>query len=471
MMNTILKVSPLLATAVFGACNQQKEDNKPLNVLFIAVDDLRPELGCYGKEQIHSPNIDMLARQSVLFTRAYCNIPVCGASRASILTGTRPTRNSLMHYYDRIDEQRPGVPTLGKYFRDRGYYTIHNGKVMHHQGDAAGSWNEEWWPPSNATWRDYELPENVALDTSGITRGPAFENVEVPDTAYNDGKTAEKAIADLAKMKENGKPFFMALGFLKPHLPFNAPRGYWEMYDPSAIHLPGNTGKPENAPDLAMHNSGELRAYADIPPTGPVSDEMARQLIHGYYACVSYTDAQIGKVLNALDSLGLRENTVVVLWGDHGWNLREHGLWCKHCNFNTSLNAPLIISAPGMTKGAKTNAITEFVDVYPTLCELAGLEIPDHAEGTSLVNILKDPTAATDGIAVSRWMQGYTIIRDNYFYTEWIDSTDQVNASMLYDHTIDPDENVSMALEPENQELIEELRKELKENRGIHFSD
>ncbi|MFW5709896.1 MAG: sulfatase [Bacteroidota bacterium] len=471
-MNHLLKFSPLLASALLCSCGDKEEKSgKPFNVLFIVVDDLRPELGCYGKSHIHSPHIDKLAAESVLFSRAYCNIPVSGASRISFLTGTRPTRNSLMYYDDRIDEQRPGVPTLGKYFRDHGYHTIHNGKIMHHKGDAPGSWTEEWWPPSNVTWRDYEKPENVALDTSGVTRGPAYENVDVHDTAYNDGKTAEKTITDLARLSKAETPFFLAVGFLKPHLPFNAPRKYWELYDSSAIQLPESTCKPKNAPDLAMHNSGELRHYADIPPSGPVSDKMARDLIHGYYACVSYTDAQVGKVLNALDSLELSDNTIVVLLGDHGFNLREHGLWCKHSNFNTSLNAPLIIRAPGIKRGVKTDAIAEFVDVYPTLCEMTSLPVPDHAEGISLVNVMKDPASGADGVAVSRWMQGYTIIKDNYFYTEWSDSSDKVYASMLFDHAVDPHENVSVSDKPENDSLIQELSSELREHRGSRFEN
>ncbi len=475
---TIIGLSVFLLGA--GGCKNQKQADqnknedageKQMNILFIAVDDLRPELGCYGNEVIHSPNIDRLAAEGVMFNRSYCNIPVCGASRASILTGTRPRRNSFIHYHDTIQVLRPGIPTLGKYFKENGYYTIHNGKVMHHPNDAAGSWDVEWWPDCIGSWRDYVLPANIAADTIEGQRGPAYERTDVQDNAYKDGKTAEKTIRDLKMLKETGKPFFLAAGFFKPHLPFNAPEKYWDLYNPSDISLPENTYKPKNAPDESMHNWGELRAYAGIPAKGPLTDEDALNLKHGYYACVSYTDAQVGKVLNALDSLGMRENTVVVLWGDHGWNLREHGLWCKHCNFHTSLHTPLIVSAPGYSKGKTSEAITEYVDVYPSLCQLAGVPVPEHAEGNSFVHVLDNPAAEIDGLAVCRWNEGWTLIKDQYFYTEWFDENDSVYARMLYDHSNDPDENVNIAVNEENKKLIEQLSATLHDNLGDKFDN
>ncbi len=463
-----------------GGCKNQKQseqnkteniNKKQMNILFISVDDLRPELGCYGNSLIHSPNIDKLAAQGVMFNRSYCNIPVSGASRASVLTGTRPRRNSFIYYYDTIQSLRPDVPTIGKYFKEHGYYTIHNSKVMHHPNDAAGSWDDEWWPDCLGSWRNYVLPENIAADTLKGQRGPAFECADVPDNAYKDGKTAKKTIRDLKMLKETGKPFFLAAGFVKPHLPFNAPQKYWDLYNPKDISLPKNTYKPKNAPGLAMHNWEELRQYGNIPPQEPLTDEAALNLKHGYYACVSYIDAQVGKILNALDSLGLRENTVVMLWGDHGFNLREHGLWCKHCNFHTSLHTPLIVSAPGMSKGKITESITELVDIYPSLCELAGIPVPEHAEGNSFVNVLKNPSEEIDGLAVCRWGKGWTLIKDQYFYTEWFDGNDSVYANMLYDHNNDSDENVNIAVNKENKKLIEQLSVTLHENLGDKFDD
>lgn len=460
-----------------NSCKNQKSDagnkeQEPLNVLFIMVDDLRPELGCYGNDVIHSPNIDKLASEGVVFNRAYCNIPVCGASRASLLTGTRPRRNSFLSYKTTISGDRPGIPTLGKHFRENGYHTIHNGKVMHHKNDAKGSWNEEWWPESNTdvTWRDYADPENINIERTG-ERGYPYEKIDVPDTTYKDGKLAKKTIQDLIKLKETGKPFFLASGFFKPHLPFNAPEKYWDLYNPDDIKLPPNDYKPENAPEEAMHNWGELRQYYNIPEKGSLNDNLAHKLKHGYYACVSYIDAQIGMVLSALDSLGMRENTAVVLIGDHGWNIREHGLWCKHCNFNTSLRTPLIYRGPGAAKGEKTNAITELVDIYPTLCKLTGIPIPGHTEGNSFHHVLNTPDKSIDGIAVARWRKGYTLIRDQYFYTEWFNDRDSTFARMLYDHQIDPGENTNIAGLEENKELVKKLSKQLYQNLGEKFDD
>ncbi|MFO7670706.1 MAG: sulfatase, partial [Bacteroidales bacterium] len=365
--------------------------------------------------------------------------------------------------------EAPGITTLNKYFRDHGYYTISNGKIFHHDNDAADGWDEIWHPKSNSTsWRDYALSENILQDASNDSRGPAIERAAVHDTLYKDGKTAEKVIDDLRKLKDSGKPFFLAAGFLKPHLPFNAPEKYWKLYD-GKVKLPDNNYMPENAPIESMHNFGELRAYKDIPAEGPVSDVMAREMIHGYYACVSYTDAQIGKILDELQRLELAQSTIVILWGDHGWNLGEHGLWCKHCNYETSLHTPLILKVPGTEQVASTTQIVEYVDIYPTLCELAGLSLPGHLEGASFQNLLFDEDAVSDGVAVCQWFKGVTTIRENYFYTEWIDDEDRMFTRMLYDHSADPDENVNISERPENAAIIEELSEEMRRNRAADY--
>lgn len=461
----------ITAIALF-ACNRDalnnKQSEKP-NILFIAVDDLRPELNCYGVEGIHSPNIDQLASEGILFNRAYCNIPVCGASRASIMTGLRPARERFLYFYTRADEDAPGVACLSQHFKNNGYTTISNGKVFHHQDDRAESWDDNWRPRQVTTWRDYQLPENIRKDTSGQKRGPAFEMADLLDTAYFDGKIAAKAIRDLEKLKDSENPFFLAVGFLKPHLPFNAPKKYYDLYPFSEIQLPDNNYKPEGAPDVAMHNFGELRAYEGIPGEGPVSDSAARRLIQGYHACVSYTDAQIGKVLKALDQFGLKENTIVILWGDHGWNLREHGLWCKHCLFQTSLRSTLVLSVPWLNQGIKTDRLVEFVDIYPTLCELAGLEKPAHLEGLSFAPLIDDPLSEWKEGVISQWFDGLTVNTDRYSYTEWSDTSRSVYNSMMYDHLADWDENVNISKNPDNQEIIPVLREILNENRGEDY--
>ncbi|MEN8202748.1 MAG: sulfatase [Bacteroidota bacterium] len=457
---------------LFSSCSGSQEKQQlpeQANILFIAVDDLRPELACYGISHIESPNIDRLAAQGTRFDRSYCNIPVCGASRASLMTGLRPARNRFLTYYTWADKDAPGISTLPKHFRDHGYTTISNGKIFHHDTDASDSWDEIWHPKSNSSsWRDYVLTENIEADTSDSSRGAPVERADVEDNVYKDGKTAEKVIQDLRKLKEAGKPFFLAAGFLKPHLPFNAPEKYWEIYD-DKVTLPDNNYPPENAPGESLHTFGELRAYAGVPEKGPVSDEMALDLIHGYYACVSYTDAQVGLILNALEELDLEENTIVILWGDHGWNLREHGLWCKHCNYETSLHTPLILKVPGTKQVKSTSEIVEYVDIYPTLCELAGLELPVHLQGRSFRNLLFDPSAQSDGVAICQWYAGITIIRDTYFYTEWVNDEDQEYARMLYDHSLDPDENVNISERGENQEIIRELSDEMRLSRAENY--
>jgi iduronate 2-sulfatase len=454
---------------LMAGCSQQKKAPLLPNILFIAVDDLRPELGCYGVERIHSPNIDRLAQQGTRFDRSYCNIPVCGASRASLMTGLRPARNRFLYYDTRADEDAPGITTLPQLFRENGYHTISNGKVFHHGDDAAHSWDEIWHPPSSSrSWRDYAMPGNILQDTAPSFRGPPFERAVLHDTIYKDGKTAEKVISDLRRLKEMDKPFFLAAGFLKPHLPFNAPEKYWKLYD-GTVRLPYNNYPPDNAPPESLHNWGELRNYAQIPEKGPVSDEMARELIHGYDACVSYTDAQIGKVLDELRRLGLENSTIVILWGDHGWNLREHGLWCKHCNYETSLHTPLILKVPDTEQVPVTDEIVEYVDIYPTLCELAGLDQPEHLQGSSFMELLFDPAATSDGVAVCQWFDGITTIREHYFYTEWVDDSDVAYTRMLYDHLADPDENVNISEVPGNAGIVEGLSTQMRRSRADNY--
>lgn len=445
----------LAAILLSGSLEAQQK-----NVLFITVDDLRPELGCYDHPVIKSPNIDKLASSGVRFTRSYCNIPVCGASRASIMSGVRPGKTRFVGHDCYLDQHLPGAVSLPMHFRNNGYQTISLGKVFHHQNDSKGSWDTNWRPdiPNGTSWLDYQLAENIASNKSEKSRALPYERADVSDEAYFDGKIAAKAIEELKAYAKSGKPFFMAVGFLKPHLPFNAPAKYWDLYPKSSIKLPDYRHKPKDAPDVAMHTFGELRSYAGIPATGPVPDEMALKLIHGYYACVSYTDAQIGKLMKALEELGLAENTVVVLLGDHGWQLGEHGLWCKHCNFEKVLHTPLIMRAPGHKAGVVANQLVEYVDLYPTLCELTGLIKPFHLQGNSLIPLLDGGNPAWKDAVFCRWVNGETIITQTHSYTEWYNKPGkQPFARMLYNHTVDADENTNVSERTENQQLTEEL--------------
>jgi arylsulfatase A-like enzyme len=428
------------------------------NVLFIAIDDLRPELGCYGAEHIRSPNIDSLASRGVLFKRAYCQAPHCGPSRSSLLTGIR-ARNDALHM--NVGQLSPGALTLPGAFRRAGYYTLSNGKIFHELNDmATESWSE---PPfwlvggddnnNHLTFHDRESA-NFILAKNG--RGPFFEAPGVPDNTYIDGQTCDKTIGDLRRLAAMDKPFFLACGFVRPHLPFYAPKKYWDLYDRQKIAIADNRFRPEDAPD-ALQGSREMHSYhdRDIEYNSPEFHKIAR---HGYYACVSYADALVGKLLATLDELGLRDNTIVVLWGDHGWNLGEHNFWGKHNLLHTSVHAPLIISAPGYERNVKTEGIVELIDIYPTLCELAGIDLPQQLEGASLVPLMQDPERTGKKAAYARWRNGAGVTTRDFTYTEW--DNDQF---MLFDHRNDPDENRNVAGKPEYRGTVEELRKLLSE--------
>ena len=423
------------------------EPRRP-NVLFLAIDDLRPQLACYGAAQMHSPHFDAFAERAVLFERAYCMVPTCGASRASLMTGLRPAPGRFVSYTARADRDAPQATTLNTHFHRQGYTTISLGKVFHFTDDSVDGWSEKPWRP---TVSDYH---NAALQEAAIAehrkkyprrekvRGMPYEAFDDPDETYRDYQTASKAIEYLHRFASEDESFFLAVGFNKPHLPFCAPQRYWDLYDPADIQLPANDGPPSDAPDGAVHTSGELRAYATIPPKGPVSPETARKLIHGYYACVSFIDAQLGRLLESLEECGLAENTIVVIWGDHGWQLGEHGMWNKHSCFETSMHTPLLIATPGVA-GGRTASLTEFIDIYPTLCELTALEPPAHLEGVSLVPWLRDPAAPSKPFAVGRFQAGDTIRSDTLRYTEYRSQrgAGSLTGSMLYDHREDPDEN------------------------------
>jgi len=432
------------------------------NVLFLPIDDLRPQLGCYGHPQMATPHLDALAETGVRFTQAYCQVPVCGATRASLLTGVRPTRARFRDYRTVVDDDLPGALTLPQHFRQHGYTCISLGKVFHHTHDTAErSWSETPWHPRTrreGNWRDYQDPAHRAqAEAHPRGCGVPYECADAPDSAYFDGKTADRAIAELARLAGAGQPFFLAAGFLKPHLPFNAPKRYWDYYRRSEVPLADNPFRPDGAPDEAMHNWGELRAYFDVPAEGPLPEEMARALVHGYYAATSYTDAQIGRVLAELDRLGLADSTIVVVWGDHGWQLGEHGLWCKHCNFRTSLNAPLIIRAPGGRRGTPAEGIVEFLDVFPTLCDLCGLPVPDRLQGTSLVPVLEGASPTIKDAAYCRYFAGDSVRAGRHLYTEWLDGDGRIAARMLYDHEADPDENTNIAERPALSAAVERL--------------
>lgn len=462
----------LLATQLFAlpTATAQQNPKAKMNVLFIAVDDLRPEFGAYGSKYIHSPNLDRLAKQGVTFTRAYVQQAVCSPSRSSFLTGARPDTTKVWDLVTHFRTAIPDVVTLPQHFKNNGYFVQGMGKLYHGGYDDPQSWSVPWATPKAIS---YGIPENEARQKAsrnqegqGI-RGPAFEGADVPDNTFQDGKVAELAVKTLGEMAKKNQPFWLGVGFVKPHLPFVAPKKYWDLYDPAKIQLASNPFRAKDAPEYAVQPGGELRNYQDIPQ-GPIPDDLARQLKHGYYAAISYMDAQLGKVLDELDRLKLRDNTIIVLVGDHGWKLGEHGAWCKHTNVENDTNAPLLISVPGLKNAGSSNAaLVEFVDIYPTLAALCGLSLPKHLEGTSLVPLLNNKAKAVKTAAFSQYhrsnkgqkLMGYTMRTERYRFTRWVhrDDHSKVDSIELYDEQTDPQENVNIANDPKNAALVAKL--------------
>lgn len=450
-----------------------KSLNQP-NILFIMVDDLRPELGCYDQPHIKSPNIDRLARMGQLFTQAYVNYPVCGPSRAILLSGLYGSPSRFNGWNCSQDKDVPGLVSLPMHFKNNNYSTVSLGKVYNNFEDGKGSWDDIWRPATTTTAWDYQSEEGISIfkslneerqyntqprnNQNLPNRGPAFENPEIEDEVYEDGRIATKAMEKLQKFKSTGEAFFMAVGFKKPHLPFNAPKRYWDLYDRESIELPDNFYPPKNAPKESLHNYNELRAYSNIPNEGPFSEELSKALNHGYYASVSYVDSQVGRVLDELENLGLNENTIVVLWGDHGWQLGEHELWCKHSNFNTSTRIPLIFKIPGKLTDVKQESLVETVDIYPTLCELAGINAPIHVQGKSFMQLLDNPKAEGKKAIFSRSnLGGETILTKTHAYTEFYDKDGQLKSTMLFDLVNDPNENENIVDKAKSQDIIAQM--------------
>jgi arylsulfatase A-like enzyme len=469
----------LLPVVVFASASLAAER---LNVLFIAVDDLRPALGCYGDSLVQSPHMDGLAKRGLVLERAYCQQAVCSPSRSSVMTGARPDTTKVWDLKTHFRDALPNVMTLGQHFRQHGYFVQGMGKIFHPGYDDKESWSVAWQHPEAPT---YALPENRASnqlppESSGKRRqrGPAFESADVPDHHYRDGKVADLAVETLRELRQRRasqqQPFFLAVGFSKPHLPFIAPQRYADLYDAGKFALASNPFRPRGAPPFAILDGNELRNYRGIPD-GPLPDDLARQLKHHYYACVSYLDAQVGRVLEELDRLELARDTVVVLWGDHGWKLGEHQAWCKHSNVELDTRVPLILAAPGRTDlGLRSRALVELVDIYPTLSELADLPLPEHLEGTSFVPLLQDPDRPWKKAAFSQYprpaaqtdtgpIMGYSMRTDRYRLTRWVHRDDRQKfvATELYDHASDPDENTNLADDGGSADLVLRLTQQL----------
>lgn len=460
-----IAVGLLLASRLVAA-------DKP-NVLLICVDDLKPQLGCYGDKLAKSPNIDKLAARGVRFDAAYCNQAVCSPSRNALLVGLR---SQTLGIYDLGTNFRKSVPdavTLPQYFKQHGYRTEAMGKIFHvghgnHEDTA--SWSV---PHFQAKSIGYALKENQAETREGalfenknpanLPKGAAYESADVDDSTYGDGKIADEAIKRLQAAKDRQEPFFIAVGFVKPHLPFCAPKKYWDLYDREKFELAKVTTPPHNAPEYAPQFGGELRNYKDMPAKGAIPDDEQRSLIHGYYAATSYMDAQLGRVLAALEETGKAKNTIIVFWGDHGWHLGDHGMWCKHTNYEQAARIPLIVVAPGQYQtGIASRYLAESVDIYPTICKLAGLPIPNGLDGQNIATTVLDPKVPTKKAIVHVYPRGNRLGRavrtDRYRLVEWkVFGAALESAELeLYDYEKDPQETENIAVE--RPDVIAELR-------------
>lgn len=538
----------LVLVFLFGCAEEKRNEAKKPNILFIGIDDLRPELGSYGSEIAISPNLDKLAGQGLQFNNAYCQQAICGPSRASLLTGIRPETSGVFHNYIKFRDVNPDVVTLPQHFRNNGYETVYCGKIFHHGDlDDEKSWSR--MPSKDSmTVKGIRDPVGFALEENikerqntrkamfdkygevakyGLAMGNAYESADVPDHTYADGYNTGMAIATMKDMlaKNPDKPFFLGLGFNKPHLNWVAPKTYWDLYNRENIKLCAQTYGPENGAQVGLHPSLELRVRSGIPKKGVIDDDLAVTLKHAYLACVSYIDAQIGKMISALEEAGVRDNTIIMVWSDHGWHLGDMGIWGKATNYEIATRVPMIIWTPNMLKeeqGAKTKALVELIDLYPTLCELAGIPVPEHVEGTSFKPLLEDPnkdwkTAAFSQFpspALREWgafpirpamretyfgplleevegriidqqketwdrelfennLMGYAMRTAKYRFILWKDRENKEKPPVfieLYDHISDPYETRNIAEENPNlvSELMIQLNKGWKGNQPIN---
>lgn len=431
------------------------------NILLICVDDLKPAIGCYGDAFAKTPNIDALAKRGVVFDRAYCNQAVCAPSRNSLMTSLRPQTLGIYDLGTNFRQSRPDAITMAQHFHQSGYKTQALGKIMHvghGNNEDKASWDV---PHFQGKTIGYAKKENQAPTREGalfdnkrpdqLPRGAATESADVSDDTYSDGQIAAEAIRRLQAAKTDKQPFFLAVGFLKPHLPFVAPKRYWDLHDPAKLPQPERLTPPDGAPSYAPQFGGELRNYADMP-TGstPLSPELTRHLIHGYYAATSYMDAQLGKVLDELKKLDLEKNTIVALWGDHGWHLGDHGMWCKHTNYEQAARIPLLVAIPS-GKATHAKAMVETVDLYPTLVELAGLPAREGLDGKSFAAVVRGTADKHREFATHVYprqnMIGRAVRDERYRLVEWKKPGAEASTAEyeLYDYQADPGETKNLA--------------------------
>jgi iduronate 2-sulfatase len=475
MRNTLIIVVTLIAVFLGGA--DARAESRP-NVLFIAVDDMRTNIGCYGDPIAVTPNIDALASRSVRFDRAYCQFASCNASRTSLLTGMRPDSISVWKLNTDFRHTAPKSITLPQHFKQNGYHTEAIGKVLHNytltMRDNALSWSVPARFDKVNHFRDYGLTENLP-PPGKLNKTTVAENADVGDDAYADGVIAEDAVETIQRLAGSEQPFFLAVGFLKPHSPYNAPAKYWDLYNRADMRPLGPTDQPDGAPDWNWIYANEIRSFSDIPTDGPISEEMEARMRHGYYAATSYADANIGKLLHALDQSGVAENTIIVLWSDHGYHLGENDHWTKVTVRELDARVPLLVSLPAGNP-ASTSAIVESIDIYPTLSELCGITPPAQIDGRSFGKVLVEPKSDFRHTALTQvcrpWFSkgaieqmGYSIRAETYRYTQWVDfNSQEILAEEFYEIEADllQRENLARNL---SSDRLKALRKTMSEAR------
>ena len=461
------------------------------NVLWIMSDDLRPQLGCYGDTVVHSPNLDQFARRALRLDRAYVQCAICSPSRNSMLSGLRPNTTGLRGFGTRVRDVMPDVVTLPQHFRHHGYYSAAFGKIFHIYAesmlgseDDPESWSQPLTLPSVPVWGPAQNAVREQLIAQARASGQVFahphdwpraetwDDSDVTDDEMQDGNTTALAEAFLATRVNQDEPFFLAVGFLRPHLPFNAPRKYWDLYDANSLTLPKFSERPKNAPKWSV-NQGIANNYLNMPPNAETDEAFLKRYLHAYLASISYVDACFGRLMRAIKASGREDNTIVIFMGDHGYQMGEYNSWGhKHANFEISTRAPLLIASPGMqASGKASQGIVEFLDLYPTLCELTHLPNPDHIEGKSFRAMLDDESASHRTSACSEMKRGdylgRSIRTDGFRYTEWRDANNAIVARELYDHRDDQSigqlETVNVAAEPAMVGIVEDLSRRLNE--------
>ncbi len=528
-MKRILSILPIVVLVILGACNAQKSTNEnksesdsnnvetsisdgKKNILFISIDDLKPLLSNYGESQMHTPNFDRLAKMGMTFTNAHVQYAVCGPSRASVMTGANPDKTKVWDLHTDFRQSSDGLISMPEYLISQGYETTAVGKIYHKGSSSPGHDGKSWSMPhqlpknydpaaGKAAMEYYQNPNTkdqmAKLEAEAREKGikkkgkirkyifkrlkPSTESADVSDTAYQDGLYTQTALQQLNDLENSGKPWFLGVGYQKPHLPFVAPKKYWDLYDRDKIELAKFQKVAEGTPEYAYHSFGEIRAFSDIDNDYRIGDIIPeakqRELIHGYMACISYIDAQLGILFDELEKRNILDDTVIVLWGDHGWHLGDHTEWCKHSNFEQATRIPFMFAGPGVKENQKSHHPVNLVDLFPTVFELANVDQSTQTDGKSLVPLLdRDNKTTIDmDFAYHQYKRqkkmGYSVRTDRYRYTEWHDNNyrsydpykdENIAGYELYDYEKDPLETRNLIDDAAYAAIVKDLKAKLK---------